>query len=127
MQVRSINAAGAGPPTTPSLFAKTLGRPDAVRNITVAATGPGSVTIEWAPPVDDGGSPLTEYQVKFTVGGKVQTVSRPIQGTGVQRFTIGSDEAHGVRVGAAVYSVQVVSHNAHGASRDYAEVAAIAQ
>ena len=40
--------------------------PGAPANLRAVAKGPGSVTVAWEPPADDGGSPVTGYEIWYT-------------------------------------------------------------
>ena len=59
-RVRAVNIAGAGSGATAT--ATTFELPKAPQNFTATA-GDGQVTLSWSHPEDDGGFPITEYEV----------------------------------------------------------------
>ena len=65
-RVSAINSAGAGPESGVAeavIQARVPGSPTAV---TATAGDDRSVTIDWSPPANDGGSPVTSYQIEFS-------------------------------------------------------------
>jgi hypothetical protein len=92
--------------------AATPGLPDPPLNLE-AAPGNGQVFLEWDPPVDDGGSPITVYRVVVRVGSSwLRTVETA--GTSLSVLELGN----GVE-----YTFRVYARNANGDST-YAQVSA---
>ena len=64
-EVRALNAAGPG--AAAGRAATPLGVPSLPESLTATA-GDGKVILEWTEPADDGGSPVTGYEYRFTAG-----------------------------------------------------------
>ena len=65
VEVRAVNAAGAGPAT--SVTATPVTVPGVPESLTATA-GDGEVVLEWTEPADDGGSPVTGYEYRHAAG-----------------------------------------------------------
>jgi len=108
--------------TTLSYPVSTIGEraaivPDAPAAPVLTANGSDTVTAEWAPPVFDGASPITGYDVQLRVAGDVvETVSADADNRSVS--------FGGLAVGTA-YTVTVVAQNAVGLSEVSAESNAV--
>ena len=62
--VRAVNGLGPGAASAPlALTTLRIVSPDAPRFVTAAQTGQRSGDLSWEPPVSDGGSPITGYEV----------------------------------------------------------------
>jgi hypothetical protein len=72
--VTATNAVGTGPTSVPSAAVTPLAVPGAPTNV-VAAPAPGSATVSWTAPTNDGGSPITGYTVTSSPGGVVVSTS----------------------------------------------------
>ena len=64
-EVRAMNSAGPG--AAARAAATPLGVPTTPESLTATA-GDGEVVLEWAPPADDGGSPVTGYEYRYAAG-----------------------------------------------------------
>ena len=67
-RVGAVNAAGAGQFSSPDVLvtpATIATAPTAISGV----AGNGSVTLTWMPPVSNGGSPITDYVVQWSVNG----------------------------------------------------------
>jgi len=65
-QVRAINSAGtSATSTTASATTDAVAAPDAPTSLT-ASPGPTAITLSWTVPPDDGGSPITGYQIEVS-------------------------------------------------------------
>lgn len=100
--VAAKNAVGTGAATAP-VTATPASVPDAPADV-VATAGDGSADLSWTAP-NDGGSPLTSYQVLFADGSPAATVSPTSTSTTIGNLTNGT-----------AYSFYVVAVNAVGAS-----------
>lgn len=77
--VTAVNAAGAGAASPPA-SGRSLAGPTEPQNLsTQTTTVPGQVSLLWAAPADDGGSPVTGYVVERADGpnGPYVTIARP--------------------------------------------------
>jgi Ca2+-binding RTX toxin-like protein len=70
-QVRAVNEVGAGPLSAPSAPITPRGPPAAPTAVT-ATRGNAQATVSWTAPANDGGSPITAYQVQVRIGAVVQ-------------------------------------------------------
>ena len=107
--VAASNVAGWGPPSTPSLpvTPRTVPTPPQVTGV---RAGIGEAVISWQAPSDDGGSPISGYQVTTAPGSQGCRT--------VQALTCTID---GLRNGTK-YVVSVTAFNAAGASLPSAQV-----
>ena len=70
-EVRAVNSAGAGPAATATATPATpLGELLAPESL-MAAWGDARVMLSWSEPADDGGAPVTGYEVRHVQGGSV--------------------------------------------------------
>ncbi len=84
--------------------------PEAPGNSTVTAVGSGKLTVYWAAPAGDGGSPVEGYKVQWKSGSEEYDPSRQAEVTDLANLshTI-SDLTSGVE-----YTVQVLAYNTNG-------------
>lgn len=101
VRVSALNAAGAG--NESNVLAATPKTVPAALDITSVASGNGAVTVAFAPPADDGGSPITAYQ--YSIDGGRTWIDVPNPGAG--EFTIYGLK-NGTSVDIAVRSVNGV-------------------
>ena len=64
VKVRALNRVGAGRITTADF--ETLARPNAPRSVQATPLHDGGVEVTWSAPPDDGGSPITHYEVEYS-------------------------------------------------------------
>ena len=64
----AINAIGDSEPSNES-SATTQGVPTAPTNLTATAVGEKQIDLSWSPPSDDGGTPITGYQIGYSTNG----------------------------------------------------------
>jgi hypothetical protein len=102
LHVAAVNAIGHGPTTAaPAVTPSTI---PADASAVSAAAGDRSVTVSWEPPTDDGGSPVTGYQVQRAPDGPWQTLSADARSTTFSDLTNGTS-----------YRFEVRAVNANGA------------
>ena len=70
--VKAKNEAGNGSDSTPSSAVVPKGVPNTPTGVS-AVGGNGSATVSWTAPSGDGGSPITGYKIKASVGGQILT------------------------------------------------------
>ncbi len=114
IQVRARNSEGigrfaAGAQVTTSA-ATTPGRP---LGLTATVAGPSTVNLSWMPPVETGGSPITEYQVEGFKDGD-QTFTVVISAT--LKPDVTSYTATGLTASTR-YNIQVRARNSEGIGR----------
>ena len=68
-RVSAINAVGTGPESGVAEAVVAASVPSPPTGVTANAQDESTVTIEWAPPQSDGGSPITSYQIEFSTDG----------------------------------------------------------
>jgi Ca2+-binding RTX toxin-like protein len=71
-QVRAVNDVGTGPLSAPSAPITPRGAPGAPGTPTVTR-GNQQLTVSWAAPASDGGSPITAYEVEVRANGVIQS------------------------------------------------------
>lgn len=71
--VTASNPAGVGPPSAPSSPATPGTQPGPPGNVLAVVTSSTEVTVTWTPPTNDGGRPITGYQVTSIPGGVLAT------------------------------------------------------
>lgn len=107
--VTAGNAVGSSPPSDPTAPVTPLGPPTQPRGVSASA-GNGSVTVSWAAPSSDGGSPITAYTVTASPGEVTCTHNGPAAGqctvTGLTNgtpysFTVTATNAVGTSVASA--------------------------
>ena len=64
VKVRALNSAGAGRIATADF--ETFARPSAPRGVQATPLHDGGVEVTWSAPPDDGGSPITHYEVEYS-------------------------------------------------------------
>ncbi|MBD2863369.1 fibronectin type III domain-containing protein [Paenibacillus oceani] len=100
--VVAMNAIGSSEASAPSESVTPIGEPGAPTGVTAVVLY-GTALVSFTPPVNDGGSPITEYTVTSSPDGKTGTgATSPIAVTGL---TVGT-----------VYTFTVVATNAEGDS-----------
>ena len=65
-RVAANNREGAGRPSLPARAATAADVPSAPRNLVAEAVGPSRIDLEWDPPADDGGAPVTGYRIEVS-------------------------------------------------------------
>jgi len=108
LQVRAVNLFGTGPLSAPSNEVTPTGLPGAPRTV-VATRGNASLSVTWAAPLSDGGSPITGYEVLLRRGTVAQPVGPPIVITVAGTTANITGLTNGVQ-----YNVQVRAVNALG-------------
>ena len=68
-RVAAINSVGAGPPSAVAHATTEASAPDAPRNLTATASGPTRIVLSWTVPNDNGGVPITGYQIESSADG----------------------------------------------------------
>lgn len=105
-RARSKNAAGfssysdvvsATPRTTPG----------AISSLSLVA-GPGSFTLSWSPPTDNGGAEITDYQLQYKLLSSTSWSTYPHAATTQTMFTVSSLE------GLTQYSIRIAAVNEAG-------------
>ena len=84
--------------------------PDAPAAPAVAADGPFGLTVTWAEPFDDGGSPVTKYDLEYRVAGSGDYADAGYRGAGTGHTITGLAQG-------AEYQVRVRANNDAGTSR----------
>ena len=80
--------------------------PEAPGNLTATSTGKGKLTVSWAVPASDGGSPIEGYRVQWKSGSQEYDSSRQAEVTNLS-YTISG-------LAAVEYMVQVLAYNTNG-------------
>ena len=71
-RIAAINSTGVGFPSLNEASATTdASAPDAPRNLTATASGPTRIVLSWTVPNDNGGVPITGYQIESSADGTV--------------------------------------------------------
>jgi hypothetical protein len=95
--VAAVNAVGAGPDSDRSrVVVPAVGPPAPPSSVRAAATGKGSVTVSWEPG-DDGGSPITGYEIVSNPGGTVVRAGNDDRSALVTGLRSGTAYTFGVR------------------------------
>jgi len=69
-QIRAINSIGTGPVSNiSSATTDALTAPSAPTNLSVAASSPTTINLSWSAPSDNGGSPISGYQIEVSPNG----------------------------------------------------------
>jgi hypothetical protein len=87
--VKAKNVAGTGNASAPSNAVTPLASVPGAPSTPSAVAGNGEVTVSWAPPTSDGGSPITSYTVTSTPGGLTAGVIPPATSAVVTGLTNG--------------------------------------
>lgn len=104
LTVTAINGAGSSHATARARITPSVTVPAAPALVRVAATGTGTVQVQWAAPPTDGGSPLTGYTVSASNSGPTATLGPAATSTTVS----------GLRP-STTYSFSVTAANTRGA------------
>ena len=92
-QVRAVNSAGPGPWSDPSAAVAIPGTAPGAPTGVAGTTGPGAgeVSLTWTAPVDNGGTPITGYEVESSpaTGGPTWTAAGSVTGTGTSLLVTG--------------------------------------
>ncbi|HEX3243537.1 MAG TPA: N,N-dimethylformamidase beta subunit family domain-containing protein, partial [Solirubrobacterales bacterium] len=111
--VTPINEKGNGPESSPSnAVTPTVPDPPGVPSGVSATAGPLQATVNWTPPANDGGSPITNYRVTPYIGSTAQTpttVPAPAASATITGLT-----------GGTTYTFKVAAINAAGPGQDSA-------
>ena len=108
LQVRAVNLFGTGPLSAPSNAVTPTGLPGVPRTV-VVTRGDASLTVTWAAPLSDGGSPITGYEVLVRRGAVAEPVGPPVVITVVGTTASITGLTNGV-----AYNVQIRAVNALG-------------
>jgi hypothetical protein len=100
--VTAINGAGTSRAGA-ARVTPTVTVPSAPTSVRVASAGSGAAAIQWNPPADDGGSPLTGYTVSVSDGGPSLTLGPSATSTTISGLDPGK-----------WYQVSVTAENGHG-------------
>ena len=107
-EVRAVNSAGAGPAATAT--ATPLGELLAPESLS-AAGGDARVMLSWSEPADDGGAPVTGYEVRHVQGGSVPP-DTPWQSAGLELEWTVADLTNGQQYAFEVRAVNVAGPGA---------------
>lgn len=110
--VRSENAAGVGPQASVTVTVAT--EPGEVVNLRVTDQTLDELDIDWAPPTETGGSPITGYSVQYRRDGTTTWLTHTRSGTA------SSDTITGLRENTT-YDIRVAAINAVGTG-DYVQI-----
>ncbi|HEV7654507.1 MAG TPA: peroxidase family protein [Mycobacteriales bacterium] len=108
VQVRALNAFGAGPLSAPSNAVTPAGLPGAPTAV-VALRGNGQADVSWTAPASTGGLPITGYVVQVRTG---TTVQRTVVLTGTATSTTITGLTNGTAVNFRVQAVTAVGAGA---------------
>lgn len=110
--IRAVNSAGESPAVNVQATPRTV--PGAPQNVN-ASPGNGQVTVSWAAPASNGGSPITGYTVTTSPGGQSVSVGAGVTSTPVTgltngttyTFEVGASNAAGQGAAASVQATPV--------------------
>ncbi|WP_158510569.1 fibronectin type III domain-containing protein [Actinoplanes friuliensis] len=95
--VVAVNAVGAGPSSDRSrVVTPAVGPPAAPSSVGAAAAGRGGVTVTWEPG-DDGGSPITGYEIVASPGGATARAGKDDRSATIKGLRSGTAYTFGVR------------------------------
>jgi titin len=75
-RVRAANALGNGPASATATVLVQAAVPTDPQGLVVASVAGGQATLAWAAPIDNGGSPVSDYVVQFKVTGQADSSYR---------------------------------------------------
>ena len=107
--------AGAGSEDT-RVLARTFGPPAAPVHLHATAASAHTITLEWGPPAADGGAPITDYLVSYTVEGQrhKSRVGNPQARTFVIGSVAGEPPSLPLPAGTEVLHTHVAAINKYG-------------
>ena len=114
-EVTALNAGGEGSPSN-EVNAVPLGPPGAPTGL-VAAPGAGQVTLSWAAPASNGGSPVTAYNIYESTTSGVQGLRLVSVAASVRSYTVVGLQ------GGSPYFFEVTAVNGNGEGPPSAQVA----
>ncbi len=86
-RVAAINSVDAGPPSAVAHATTEASAPDVPRNLTATASGPTRIVLSWTVPSDNGGVPITGYQIESSADGADWGNSPLVENTGNNKTT----------------------------------------
>jgi fibronectin type 3 domain-containing protein len=119
-QIVATNALGASAPSaevsaTPS--SAQAAKPPAAPQSVVATNPPGTVHLQWNPPTNNGGAPITSYTIYRGTSPRGEDYTTPVGTTGTTSF----DDVYNLAAGTTYYYV-VAAVNSAGTGTPSAEV-----
>ena len=88
-------------------------RPGHATSLSATVTGPTTISLSWGPPTDDGGSPITQYEIRIVRNSDAQVaVSTTVEPTVTSYMATGLTPS-------TSYAIQVVARNLKGTRSAY--------